>query len=153
MINAGAEPGAALSPRWVRVAEAARTIVPNTQDINTISRKVIGAASAEEIMPKWQVEFYDDQQAALEREEQRLEGLQPESPEEKADVESRLSAIRRQQMQIRQQREQMEFQMEASKATAEKLQDVNVALSVGSSLAFEAVIVLLAMWRFSRKDY
>ncbi len=29
----------------------------------------------------------------------------------------------------------------------------NALLSIGSSLAFEAVIVLLAMWSFSRKDY
>jgi ABC-type transport system involved in multi-copper enzyme maturation permease subunit len=40
-------------------------------------------------------------------------------------------------------------QVEAEK----KLAQVNIVKSIGSSLLFEAVIVLLALWRFSRQDF
>lgn len=41
-------------------------------------------------------------------------------------------------------------QMEAMER---RVRDINLPYSIGSSLAFEAAVVILACWRFSRRDY
>ena len=46
-------------------------------------------------------------------------------------------------------RGRLEYQLEAER----KLGDVNIAKSIGSSLLFELVVVLIALWRFSRQDF
>ena len=52
-----------------------------------------------------------------------------------------------------QEREQMRAQMDASMAATLELEDVNIVRSIGSSLLFEVAIVLLAMWKFTRRDF
>lgn len=43
--------------------------------------------------------------------------------------------------------------MDRVQALEQKRRNVNALHTIGSSLAFEAVIVMLAMWSFARKDY
>ncbi len=43
--------------------------------------------------------------------------------------------------------------IEQAKRTERKRMDINPVHTIGTSLLFEAVVVLLAMWRFSRQDY
>jgi hypothetical protein len=43
--------------------------------------------------------------------------------------------------------------MERTRALESKRRSVNPVSTIGASLAFEAVIVVLAMWSFARKDY
>jgi ABC-type transport system involved in multi-copper enzyme maturation permease subunit len=43
--------------------------------------------------------------------------------------------------------------LEAEAKAEDKLADISIVKSIGSSLLFEAVIVLLALWRFSRQDF
>ena len=46
-------------------------------------------------------------------------------------------------------RDQLKAQIDAEK----EMSDVNIVRSIGSSLAFEIAIVLLAMWWFMRQDF
>ena len=41
----------------------------------------------------------------------------------------------------------------AETINSSRARDINVAYSVGSSLTFEAIVLMLACWRFSRRDY
>ncbi len=83
---------------------AIRWIVPKTQDLTYLARKLTKAASPLELMDE------------------------PESEEDR-DI-----ALRAR-------------QVDAAR------RNVGVAYTVGTSLAFEAIMVLVAMWRFSRRDY
>ena len=44
-------------------------------------------------------------------------------------------------------------QLQASIEVEKQLSDVSIVKSIGSSLLFEALIVLLAMWKFTRRDF
>lgn len=55
--------------------------------------------------------------------------------------------------QVRQQFRQMEDRMESDRDAARKIEDVNIPWSIGTSLGCEAVIVMIAIFIFSRRDY
>jgi len=54
---------------------------------------------------------------------------------------------------VRRQFRQLEDRMEADRASARDIEDVNIPWSIGTSLGCEAVVVLLAMVIFWRRDY
>jgi ABC-type transport system involved in multi-copper enzyme maturation permease subunit len=49
--------------------------------------------------------------------------------------------------------EQERAQIESQIAAERRLTEVHIVKSIGSSLLFEAVIVFIALWRFSRQDF
>jgi len=90
-----------------RITYVTRLVLPKTDDVPTILRKQMGAATADEVMSNLMgmaSEMTAEDRYTLEQEEKRI---------------ARLSPLR----------------------------------SIGSSLAFEAVVLIFAWWRFSRKDF
>jgi len=97
-----------IDEKWVRLASAARWVVPKTKDIPLIAGNLIGASTATEVV---------------------LDPGNPDLPE----------PDRR--------------QAAASVEVERRLSDISIFESIGSSLCFEAVVVLLAMWKFTRRDF
>lgn len=115
--------GLDISPKWVQVAKVAKMVVPNTRDIKYIAGNMIGSGPTTEA-------------AAANPELSRSPspfGGDSEASGSNASV----------------------FNPDMKKAaeSEKRISDVNPYTSIGSSLLFEAVIVWIALWKFSRRDF
>ncbi len=117
-------PNAKVDKNWIRLAKAVKTVVPNTSDITYIAGKLIGAATP--------TEATDPTDYASSPKVSSSPGT-PKSPPPRATP--------------------FAPDPKKLKEAEQELSNVDLATSIGSSLIFEAMIVLIAMWKFSRKDF
>ncbi|MCG8406475.1 MAG: ABC transporter permease [Phycisphaerales bacterium] len=128
----GLEPvGIEIDEKWLKLSAAAKTIVPKTRDIPHIAGNVIGASTSAEVFlsaadPGPQSQSFSA--VPHESTDGSISGTFSTGPAAPPSPDALVEAER-------------------------KLADVSLVKSIGSSLLFEAVIVLIAMWKFSRRDF
>lgn len=118
--------------KWIRIAEVVKTVVPKTTDITHISGNLIGASTATEVFFGTVINS-DQPEAVTQSGSTRQSQVGSSSPSQSESV--------------------FAPDLRGAVEAERKLADVNLVTSIGSSLLFEAVIVLIAMWKFSRRDF
>ncbi|MFQ5411786.1 MAG: ABC transporter permease [Phycisphaerae bacterium] len=128
--------GVEIGDNWINLSKAAKLIVPKTRDITHIAGRLIGASTATEVFTG---DIDDTPPPSPRRSLEKPIGGGAETPQHRHASSDQPVMI---QQDIRK-------SIEAER----KIADVNLLESIGSSLLFEAVILLIAIRKFNQRDF
>lgn len=115
--------GLEIDAKWVQVAKFAKLVVPKTTDITYIAGNLIGAST---VTPT------DEGDGGAQGSTTQVAGDTEATPKSGS---------------------MMNINMREAAESEQRVSDVNPYTSIGSSLLFEAIVVYIALLKFSRRDF